>query len=332
MNRKANVYFGVFALIWATFWLDEMILPASTGSNDLVVLGIRFVQFIAPITFYLSVVFYTDPHHKYAARDLAYLAPSCVFLIFSMLRSVFEENIFNLLYLILVFGHALFYTILAYFKIRQHKKNIERFASTKEPISLNWIKYIIYAFIGSSVVVLLYNVAAPLASLNIYINTYFLMVVYFVAYNSVKQKQIYPIGLDHAVVTAVSGQDDTKRGKLLDDGQLRVTKERLLLLMEAEMPYLDSELNLPKLAGRLGVSSHQLSYVINTGLGENFYQFVNRYRVRKAQELLSNTEYDHLNMLAIGYESGFNSKTSFNTTFKKLTSFTPTDYRKKRQV
>jgi len=330
VNQKANAYFGLFVLIWATFWLDEMVIPRSLQEGGLTVAAIRFIQFLAPLTFYLSVVFYTNPRYRYTKRDVRYLIAPSVFLTVLLCRCFMEREAFNLLYLILVLGHALLYTTLAYFGIRHHQKHIEQFVSTKGPVSLNWIRYIIYAFIGSSVVVLLYNIITPLASLNGYINAYFLAVVYFVAFNSIRQREIYPKELNERTITAVANPDPVQKSKLMNEEELRLAKKRLLLMMETESPYLDSELTLPKLADKLGISSHQLSYLINTGLGETFYHFINRYRVRKAQELLANTEYDHLNMLMIGYESGFNSKTSFNTTFKKMTAYTPTAYRKKR--
>lgn len=111
---------------------------------------------------------------------------------------------------------------------------------------------------------------------------------------------------------------------------LTKTMDTLMKLMEKEKPYLDSELNLLKLADKMEISSHQLSYVLNEGMGENFFYFINKYRVQKAEALLMDPENDHLNMLAIGYEAGFNSKTSFNTTFKKMTSYTPSEYKKNR--
>lgn len=97
--------------------------------------------------------------------------------------------------------------------------------------------------------------------------------------------------------------------------------------METRKPYLDSELNLIRLAEMLSVSTHHLSYVINTGFEKNFFQYVNEFRVEQAKKLLKETN-SKLSILGIAYESGFNSKTSFNTTFKKLTGQTPSEFRK----
>ncbi len=333
VNQRANRYFGIFVLLWATFWLDEMIIPKSTENTSYIITITRFIQFLTPPTFYLSVVFYTNPTYRYIKKDLAYLFVPLLFLVLLLSRPVLDENRFHFVYIILFLGHALGYTIAAYLKIQNHQKNIEQFSSTKESIDLNWIKYIIYAFIASSVLIIFYNIFTTAASLNSYVNLFFLGVIYFVAFHAVRQREIYPSGLEsleNTVNTMQNTDDVNPRNKLITDADMQRIKEQLLTLMQAEQPYMESELNLLRLAEKLNVSGHQLSYVINNGIGENFFLFINKYRVKKAEELLLNPKYDHLTILAIGYASGFNSKTAFNTTFKKMTSYTPTEYRKIR--
>jgi len=95
--------------------------------------------------------------------------------------------------------------------------------------------------------------------------------------------------------------------------------------METQKPYLDSELNLIKLSELLSVSTHHLSYVINTGFEKNFFQYINEFRIDYAKKLLKGNQ--KLSILGIAYESGFNSKTSFNTTFKKFTNQTPSEFK-----
>jgi len=64
---------------------------------------------------------------------------------------------------------------------------------------------------------------------------------------------------------------------------------------------------------------------------ENFYQFVNRYRIEESKKLLLNPDMNHLSLVGIGYEVGFNSKTVFNTTFKKIDSINSYRIQKKIQ-
>ncbi len=104
-------------------------------------------------------------------------------------------------------------------------------------------------------------------------------------------------------------------------------KLRLTELIEKEKPYLDSEITLPKLGKMLGLNTYQTSYLINTGFQENFFTFINRYRIAECKHMLRNKKWDHLSVLAIAFEAGFNSKTAFNTAFKKSTGLSPKEFR-----
>ncbi|PJR03319.1 helix-turn-helix domain-containing protein [Avrilella dinanensis] len=334
VNKKANIYFGIFLFLWSTFWLDEMIIPEEYEKNSPIIITLRMLQYLVPLTFYMSVKFYTNPRYKYSKKDIWFLIAPSIFFILLLCKPKLNKSIFSLLYVCFFMSHSLFYTVLAYIKVKKHQKNIELFASDTESIDLRWIKYIIYSFIASALLILGYNLFFTADKLNIYINIYFLVVVYLVAHYSIKQKEIYPKGLNinETVINKVSQEErnDEEKIKRVDDRELETIQAAILTLMKEEQPYLDNELNLLKLAEKLNITSHQLSYVLNTGFGENFFYFINKYRVKKAEELLIDSKYDHLTMIAIGYESGFNSKTAFNTTFKKMTTYTPSEYKKNR--
>lgn len=107
-------------------------------------------------------------------------------------------------------------------------------------------------------------------------------------------------------------------------------KDRLLQLMKEEKPYLNMELTQAKLAAELNVPSHHLSEVLNSGFNQNFYDFVNGYRVLEAQKLMQDKAYQDAKILAIAFDSGFKSKTSFNRVFKNLTGSTPSEFRQKQ--
>ncbi|WP_299439532.1 helix-turn-helix domain-containing protein [uncultured Aquimarina sp.] len=103
--------------------------------------------------------------------------------------------------------------------------------------------------------------------------------------------------------------------------------KKLTDLMEKERLFLDPEITLTKLSNRIGITSKQLSQVINQNKNENYSQFVARYRIEEAKRLLSLPEYHNYKISAIAYESGFNSISSFNTAFKKLANTTAVQYR-----
>jgi AraC-like DNA-binding protein len=98
--------------------------------------------------------------------------------------------------------------------------------------------------------------------------------------------------------------------------------------MVIEKPYLDRELTIYDLASQLKIPRHFLSEVINEHMGKNFYQLVNEYRIEEAKKRMTDKKYARLTILAIAYDSGFNSKSSFNTIFKEYTGMTPSEYQR----
>ncbi|MDW3647627.1 MAG: AraC family transcriptional regulator [Bacteroidia bacterium] len=105
--------------------------------------------------------------------------------------------------------------------------------------------------------------------------------------------------------------------------------EKLLAYMEEEEPYLDASLTLHKLAKELDMPSRELSILINLKLKQHFFDFVNQYRINKAENMLLNSTEEKLTVQQIMYDVGFNSKSSFYTAFKKKTGMTPSEYKKK---
>ena len=99
--------------------------------------------------------------------------------------------------------------------------------------------------------------------------------------------------------------------------------------MIEEEPFLDPSLSIYDLAKQINMPTRELSLLINHDLNQHFFDFVNGFRIRKAMEILADPDKNDLTVLEILYDVGFNSKSSFNTAFKKYTQLTPTDYRKK---
>ena len=87
-------------------------------------------------------------------------------------------------------------------------------------------------------------------------------------------------------------------------------------------------LTLEQLSRKLGAPSREVSRAINQGFGCNFFEFVSRYRIDEAKSRLADAA-NQANILQTMYDSGFNSKSVFNTAFKKETGFTPSEYRRR---
>lgn len=93
-------------------------------------------------------------------------------------------------------------------------------------------------------------------------------------------------------------------------------------------PYLDSSLTIQNLAEQVEMPAKDLSALINLYMNKHFFDFINEYRIEKAKEILKDPSKKELTILEILYEVGFNSKSSFSTSFKKYTGTTPTNFRK----
>ncbi|WP_422859183.1 helix-turn-helix domain-containing protein [Flagellimonas sp. S174] len=118
--------------------------------------------------------------------------------------------------------------------------------------------------------------------------------------------------------------DHKYSAKKIQPTQANTLLERLQELMTQEEPYTNANLKSSDIAKKVNITVHQLSQLLNENLGKSFPLFVNEYRIAKACTIIkSNTP---LTLEAIGYECGFNSKSTFYTTFKKITGVTPSQY------
>ena len=102
----------------------------------------------------------------------------------------------------------------------------------------------------------------------------------------------------------------------------------LLSLMDGEKLFVDPELTLESLSQRLNISSGYLSQIINEKEGKNFFEFINTYRVEAVKEKLWDAQFHNYTIFGIAMESGFKSKSTFNSVFKKITGQTPSAFKK----
>lgn len=104
-----------------------------------------------------------------------------------------------------------------------------------------------------------------------------------------------------------------------------VVRRRITELMKEERIYRDSEITLSTLAKRLSLSAHQLSEFLNEQMGMGYRDYLSRYRIEEARQILMQNR--RANIMAVCFRVGFNSKSSFNTAFKKITGLTPKEFR-----
>jgi AraC-like DNA-binding protein len=238
--------------------------------------------------------------------------------------------------LILVVISFLFYTVLILILLQRHKKNIsEYFSYDSIKLNLRWLQWITICFVISYSFVFItaqinpkifsYRFLDPRISLDIAISFFIFTFSFF----AVKQPMIFEKN-DKIEMIYYSGKDNIKKYK--KSGLKKAEAENYLnvleKLMTEEKPFLDPDLTISDLSNKLDIPRHHLTQIINERLKKNFFMFINEYRVREAKQMMNNDNYKDYTILRIAYESGFNTKSGFNSIFKRLTGFTPSEYKK----
>ena len=123
-------------------------------------------------------------------------------------------------------------------------------------------------------------------------------------------------------------QPEKYKTSSLSDKEMKALYKQLITLFEKEKLYEQAQLQIQDIADKLGVHSNKISQTINSIAQKPFYDFVNSYRVERFKALLTNPESKQYTILALGLESGFNSKSSMNRIFKQHTGQSPREYQK----
>ncbi|MCE7996100.1 MAG: helix-turn-helix transcriptional regulator [Roseivirga sp.] len=232
------------------------------------------------------------------------------------------------------------YVVLSLVKLSRHARNISNRFSYTEEIDLKWLRYVlagmgvVWTAVLVSYILDWFITNEELGNQLIYGTL--TVAVFFLGFYGIKQQAIYiPAPAtprpqpqpEKARVTVSADTDRYKNSGLKKEAAERYLKE-LLAYMEEEKPYLNGRLSLKDVAQYLNISVNHLSQIINEQLHKSFFDFVNTYRVEEVKRLLSESRHEQLTLLAIAYDSGFNSKSSFNSIFKKITGVTPSQYLK----
>ncbi|WP_142188673.1 helix-turn-helix domain-containing protein [Arenibacter algicola] len=129
--------------------------------------------------------------------------------------------------------------------------------------------------------------------------------------------------LSSADITSTKKDEEKGTANVLDKDQIKKLKGKLLSYFKEDEPFLNPQLNLQFVAQVLELNNNKISFLINQAFDVNFNDFVNSYRLKHFKLIALDSNNSHLTILGLAYDSGFNSKTVFNTYFKKIEGVTP---------
>ncbi len=344
-NKKANTFLGIYFLVFAIhisvfFYHKYISLPP-----DLEMLRDHISFFTSPMLFlYIISSIYSD--FKLNPKHLLHLLPFVIqILIFSprfyfadtSTRNFLLENLNNTIEgrLSMIFGLfiALFYLVAMFLELRKYKQLLLENYSNKSVFNYKWLYQLlvilsaIYCFSLLKQLYKLYGTNVEILNILRLILTLVLLV--FLTW--IVLKSMYHPDL----FRNISSENRLAKKILLEDNIVNKSEKdssedvnRLLEFMETEEPYIDATLTLQKLANKIELPNRDVSILINHNLNQHFFDFINQFRIKKAQSILQNPKNNQLTIQQIMYDVGFNSKSSFYTAFKKQTGVTPSEYRK----
>lgn len=223
------------------------------------------------------------------------------------------------------------YSIATVRYLRRHGRDVEDNYSNIARVNLRWLLWLAGAAAATWALAVAVEMFGPKQQIHHdYVALAIAIVVYAIGYMGLRQPEVFRYQTsEFRVVRAepVAAPEVRYERSGLSEAEARELERDLRRAMDDEQPWKDSELTLPQLAERLGSTPHKLSEVLNSQVGQTFYDFVNGYRVREVQRRIREGEARRLKILALALDAGFASKSTFNQVFKKHTNLTPSDFR-----
>lgn len=330
------------------FLLFFDLLSALVNSNFLEFYSFPFIAFTFGPILYLYVIHMTASGRRFSFWNFLHFIPFVVFFIVSVIfreKPVLDDlNGFffsdKFISLRIVYGVSFFlsvsvYSILSFIEIRRHQKRLmDTVSYTSARITLNWLKILSITFyIGYLIMFILggIQILSHILPFDPYVSTFILITFFAFVYSFYVIKQ--PVIMeqtkpeeDISDVRPLERHERYARSGLKNDMADEYLR-RLIEVVENEKLYLNSNLTIDDLSHNTGIPKHHITEVLNEKYNRNFFNFINEYRVREVINRISDPKFNRYTILSIAFDSGFNSKSTFNTLFKSFTGKTPSEFK-----
>ncbi|MBK8394182.1 MAG: helix-turn-helix transcriptional regulator [Leptospiraceae bacterium] len=366
LSKEDSKIHDILASIWIILLTLPIIQRFLLMQFEPFRIGIFFNSIVYPLTYgpmgYLYVKSLVEKNQNFSKYYLLHFLPILVFvIILSILPKSFHPNhphhhppIFLnssdkpdfLLTAFIIDGCNLIsmftYSILILQILKKHDNTVENYFSTiTSRQNLNWMKWVIWIFI----ILFTWNSVSPAIFKFIFHNleikwvhpfefklihsSIFIFFSYLLSFFTIRQSTIYqskPFEIPQPKLEQTKEEKYIRSG--LKDEDSKKIVNTLLDYMEKTKPYLKEDLRIRDIADELKINLNYLSQTLNEEIQKNFYQFVNEYRIKEVQKRLEDPKYKNYPLMRIALDCGFNSKSSFNSTFRRFTNISPTEYRK----
>ncbi|OXA81301.1 Helix-turn-helix domain-containing protein [Flavobacterium aquidurense] len=345
-HKLSNRLFAFFLVLTA--------IDISANLGDLLAISLNMRIFISSFfflqlpTFYLYVlsVCYSDfkLKRKHLIHGVTFLIANLVLL--PRFYAVDEDSKISFLANIksmpeIQFNHVLmhiqmlFYLVAAFMILRKARKiYLENYAGASIE-SLNWLFQFTVALSAFYFIALVKNIFKFTeypnisAGLKIGLVLFELIIIFWYLYKALNNPGLFrTIDSKLKLVQDIILEEKNSNQFTINEKEHSEELLKLQHYMMEEKPFLSSSLTIQDISVAIEIPVRDLSLLINHTLEQHFYDFVNAYRIESAMDILKDSTKSKLTILEILYDVGFNSKSSFNTAFKKHTGYTPTYYRK----
>lgn len=316
-------FLGISALFMFEFLFERMKFTELTGIPDITFALASFSFFFGP-TLYFYTRLQTGPGKSDHAFRYSFIPFAAGIII-----SFFDPEKSSLIGLAGYLFYSGIFMVLALLEIIRYRNEIKNYYSNTGRINLTWLlivnsgftlmwfsdfsNYILSELSGAIGT----EIAGMFTFVSVLCNFFFANLITFVTLKNT--------GLPAAVIP--EPEKLKPQSEILDESAVAVYKEKISELLTKEELYLNPDVTLQDFAEKLAINQRYLSYTINSGFGKTFFELINEQRIKRAKLLLLEVGSHKKTILEVMYESGFNSKSAFNTAFKKYTGVTPSDYK-----
>lgn len=318
-NRYLSLFLLVLALQFTSILIESLGYKLSFISLSICIYGFAYGPLLY---FYSHSLMYKS--FLFKKEQLFHFLPLPILYVLIALEVSICSYVGSLIYISLII-----YVSLAVKEILHYRKVIKETQSTVERVNLVWLEWTMILFCFTLVLDMIdqlvwsMDIVANISTIHLAL----LLLINWMFYKGLKQPQIF-LGitkLDEKVFQEKKNITEEKKPTKKEQEEIDV----LLKFMKDNAIYTNAELNINQLSEQIEIPSRQLSYLINAFLKKNFMAFVNDYRIQEAIKRFKHPEDNNETISEVMYDVGFNSKSSFNTLFKKQTGYTPSEYKKK---